>query len=61
MGSDDRGASAVLKLHSEGHVMDNHRLVAPVDHKATGVATRLVHTGQMITVDGNVGTVRLKA
>jgi protein-S-isoprenylcysteine O-methyltransferase Ste14 len=34
MGSDDRGASAVLKLHSEGHVMDNNQLVAPVDHKA---------------------------
>jgi phosphohistidine swiveling domain-containing protein len=28
---------------------------------ATGVATRLIHTGQMITVDGSAGTVTLKA
>ena len=27
---------------------------------ATGVATRLIHTGQMITVDGSAGTVALK-
>jgi pyruvate,water dikinase len=28
---------------------------------ATGVATRLIHTGQMITVDGSAGTVTLEA
>jgi rifampicin phosphotransferase len=27
---------------------------------ATGVATRRIHTGQIITVDGNSGTVTLK-
>jgi phosphohistidine swiveling domain-containing protein len=27
---------------------------------ATGVATRLIHTGQVITVDGSKGTVALK-
>ena len=26
---------------------------------ATGVATRLIHTGQMITVDGTLGTISL--
>ncbi len=28
---------------------------------ATGVATRLIHTGQVITVDGSAGTVTLKS
>jgi pyruvate,water dikinase len=27
----------------------------------TGAATRRIHTGQMITVDGSAGTVTLKA